>query len=64
MLARDVWRQLPESEALRNAINIHVARLRQKIDHGRALKLIHTLHGVGYRLGTLSLDVAERVSVS
>jgi DNA-binding response OmpR family regulator len=27
--------------------------LRQKIDHDRTAKLIHTIRGVGYRLGAL-----------
>lgn len=34
-----------------NLVEVYVNRLRQKIDYDRALKLIHTVRGVGYRLG-------------
>jgi DNA-binding response OmpR family regulator len=52
MLRQDVWRETGDDHALNNAINIHIARLRNKIDGGDLPKLIHTLHGVGYRFGT------------
>ena len=31
----------------------HVVRLRQKLDQNRPTKLIHTIRGVGYRLGAV-----------
>jgi len=31
---------------------VYSNRLRQKIDRDRSVKLIHTIRGVGYRLGT------------
>jgi two-component system OmpR family response regulator len=34
-----------------NVIDVHVHRLRRKIDDGAAAPLIHTVRGVGYRLG-------------
>jgi two-component system OmpR family response regulator len=34
-----------------NVIDVHMARLRRKVDAGRALSLIHTVRGCGYRLG-------------
>jgi DNA-binding response OmpR family regulator len=34
-----------------NLVEVYVNRLRQKIDHGSAVKLLHTVRGVGYRLG-------------
>jgi DNA-binding response OmpR family regulator len=49
MLHRDVWKGQRDENAASNAINIHVARLRQKIDREPWPKLLHTLHGVGYR---------------
>lgn len=52
MLRHSVWKDPGDDSALNNAINIHIARLRQKIDQGHAPKLIHTLHGVGYRFGS------------
>ena len=35
-----------------NLVEVYMNRLRQKIDQGRAVKLLHTHRGVGYRLGT------------
>ncbi len=34
-----------------NVIDVHVSRLRKKIDEGRAYPLLHTVRGAGYRLG-------------
>ena len=34
-----------------NIIDMHIHRLRRKIDHGHAVDLIRTIPGVGYRLG-------------
>jgi len=34
-----------------NVIDVHISRLRQKIDHGEAAPLLHTVRGAGYRLG-------------
>ena len=35
-----------------NVIDVHVSRLRKKIDEGGAKPLLHTVRGAGYRLGT------------
>jgi two-component system OmpR family response regulator len=35
-----------------NVIDVHVSRLRRKIDDGEGATLIHTVRGAGYRLGT------------
>jgi len=34
-----------------NLVEVYIKRLRQKIDHEQGAKLIHTVRGVGYRLG-------------
>jgi len=34
-----------------NLVEVYVNRLRQKIDQSRSAKMIHTVRGVGYRLG-------------
>jgi two-component system, OmpR family, response regulator len=34
-----------------NVIDVHVSRLRRKLDDGFAVPLIHTVRGAGYRLG-------------
>jgi len=49
-LARDVWREMARSTPLDNVIDVHVARLRKKVDVDRTIKLIHTVRGVGYML--------------
>jgi len=50
MLARDVWRETSRATPLDNVIDVHVARLRKKVDHGQPVKLIHTVRGVGFVL--------------
>lgn len=37
-------------ESFSNVIDVFIATLRKKIDNGVKKKLIHTVHGVGYRL--------------
>lgn len=44
-----VWDSHFDSET--NLVEVYINRLRQKIDQGRGVKLLHTLRGVGYRLG-------------
>lgn len=51
MLARDVWRETTRATPLDNVIEVHMARLRRKVDQGAA-RLLHTLRGVGYQLST------------
>ncbi|MFC3174747.1 winged helix-turn-helix domain-containing protein [Novosphingobium bradum] len=34
-----------------NVIDVHISRLRRKIDDGHARQLLHTVRGAGYRLG-------------
>ncbi|HLK12466.1 MAG TPA: response regulator transcription factor [Candidatus Binatia bacterium] len=48
MLARDVWKEPSRATPLDNVIEVHVARLRKKIDREGAPKLIQTLRGVGF----------------
>ena len=50
MLARDVWHEVQRATPLDNVIDVHIARLRRKIDNGHARPLIHTLRGVGFVL--------------
>jgi len=51
MLERDVWKQTHRYTSLDNVIDVQILRLRRKIDGEGVTKLIHTLRGVGYRLG-------------
>ncbi|PYU00569.1 MAG: DNA-binding response regulator [Acidobacteria bacterium] len=48
-IVEHVWDCHFDSET--NLVEVYVNRLRQKIDHERPAKLIHTIRGVGYRLG-------------
>ena len=48
MLARDVWKETARVTPLDNVINVHIARLRRKIDEPFDVKLIHTVRGVGF----------------
>ena len=48
MLTRDVWKEAGRHSPLDNVIDVHVARLRRKIDDQFAQKLVHTVRGVGF----------------
>ena len=48
MIAREVWREPNRGTPLDNVIDVHIARLRRKVDQGFAVKLIHTVRGVGF----------------
>jgi len=50
MLARDVWRETDRATPLDNLIEVHIARLRRKIDDSFSSKLLKTVRGVGYVL--------------
>ena len=47
-LARDVWTETARSTTLDNVMDVHLARLRKKIDADDAVKMIHTVRGVGF----------------
>jgi two-component system OmpR family response regulator len=48
MLAEHVWEH--DFDPLSNVIDVHIARLRSKIDDGFSPKLLHTIRGSGYTL--------------
>ena len=50
MLARDVWKETMRHTPLDNVIDVHMARLRRKIDERFPSKLVHTVRGVGFVL--------------
>lgn len=49
MLLEAVWDYHFDPQT--NVIDVHISRLRQKIDHGFSRPLLHTVRGAGYRLG-------------
>jgi two-component system copper resistance phosphate regulon response regulator CusR len=50
MLVRDVWKEGARHTPLDNVIDVHIARLRRKIDDGFEQKVLHTLRGIGFVL--------------
>ncbi len=50
MLAQSIWRVKARAGSLHNVIDVHMARLRRKIDDPFERKLLHTVRGVGFML--------------
>jgi two-component system copper resistance phosphate regulon response regulator CusR len=50
MIARDVWKATVRYTSLDNVIDVHVARIRRKVDDPYPVKLVHTVRGVGFVL--------------
>ena|SRR5437868_3747143 len=50
MLARDLWKETARATPLDNVIDVHIARLRKKLDDPFERKLLHTVRGVGFML--------------
>jgi len=51
LLAREVWKETGRLTPLDNVIDVAVARLRKKIDEPFERPLIHTVRGIGFKLG-------------
>jgi DNA-binding response OmpR family regulator len=49
-LAREVWRETARSTTLDNVMDVHIFRLRRKIDLEGQVELIQTVRGVGFVL--------------
>jgi len=49
-LDREVWQEIRRATPLDNVIDVHIARLRRKIDDGFKCRLIHTVRGLGFVL--------------
>jgi DNA-binding response OmpR family regulator len=50
MLAQEVWKGFSRATSLDNVIDVHMARIRKKVDGDFPVKLIHTVRGVGFTL--------------
>ncbi len=50
MLTRQVWRVQSRMTSMDNVIDVHISRLRQKLDEGREEPLVQTVRGVGFLL--------------
>jgi DNA-binding response OmpR family regulator len=53
VIQQRVWR---DDESFPNTVNVHINALRRKIDADHAVKLIHTVHGLGYTLREPATD--------
>ena len=54
MLAHDVWKEPRRATPIDNVIDVQMARLRKKVDVEGQERLIHTVRGIGFRLGNES----------
>ena len=50
MLSRDIWKEQVRHSPLDNVIDVHMVRLRRKVDEGFSTRLLHTVRGVGFLL--------------
>ena len=50
MLARDVWHETDRVTPIDNVIDVHITRLRKKVDQPFGKQLIQTVRGVGFVL--------------
>lgn len=50
MLARDVWQVSARATPIDNVIDVHIARLRRKVDEPFETRLLRTVRGVGFVL--------------
>lgn len=49
-LARTIWGDVDRVTSLDNVIDVHIGRIRKKVDGATAHRLIHTIRGVGFLL--------------
>jgi two-component system copper resistance phosphate regulon response regulator CusR len=56
MIAREIWKDVGRATPLDNVIDVHIARLRRKIDGPNQMRLLHTIRGIGFYLGELEPD--------
>ncbi len=48
MIIEHVWDY--NFDSMSNVVDVFIASLRRKVDKGSKIKLIHTLHGIGYKI--------------
>jgi DNA-binding response OmpR family regulator len=56
MLAHELWKDVARATPLDNVIDVHIARLRRKIDGPNQVRLIHTVRGIGFCVGEREMD--------
>ena len=50
MLARDVWKETDRVSSFDNVVDVHIGRLRKKLDEPFRPRLLHTVRGLGFVL--------------
>jgi two-component system OmpR family response regulator len=55
MIIENVWKL--SSDTMTNVVDVYINNLRKKIDEGFGEKLIRTVRGVGYQLGSSEDDI-------
>jgi DNA-binding response OmpR family regulator len=50
MLVKDLWDESERATPMDNVIDVHIARLRKKVDRPGRPKLIQTVRGVGFKM--------------
>ena len=53
-ILENIWNM--QDDPLTNVVDVYISHLRQKVDHGRARPLIHTVRGFGYKADLESPD--------
>jgi DNA-binding response OmpR family regulator len=51
-IAREVWKETARADSLDNVIDVHVGRLRKKLDDPFPIRLLRTVRGLGFVLDT------------
>jgi len=49
-LAREVWQETNRATPIDNVIDVHIARLRRKLEENGRPRVLHTLRGIGFKL--------------
>lgn len=57
-IVHEVWKESARTSTLDNVIDVHIARLRRKLEAAGHLPVIHTIRGVGFVLREGDLDSA------
>ncbi len=55
MIIENVWNL--SADTMTNVVDVYIKTLRRKIDEGFEEKLIHTVRGIGYQLGSGDDDI-------
>lgn len=50
MIMQDVWNL--NFDTMTNVVDVYINYLRKKVDEGQPVRVIHTVRGIGYQLGT------------